>query len=214
MRPACDLDPATDGTADCAAGCTSTTGQYVSKFTVSYSLDGTVWTPVCAQYSQGQCREWEFDGNSDSDTAHSVVFQHPIPRARYLRIEPTSDGVVGSATIRGAIQTCGGRTDGLCSFEVQTYNGTAVTKEAVLTDVDAASWRAVPIAAQTNPTTEFIGTTQTAQQARFVRLTSDCDGVVSVADFRIHAQACSCDAGPVVWPTDGAAGCASADTGR
>jgi len=210
--PVCDLDSTTNDSAECAAGCTAGTspGEYVSKFEAKYSTDGTQWLDVLT-CSAGICSAIQFDGNSDSDTPVSVVFPQPVT-ARYLRIVPTSDGIVGSATIRGAIQTCGGRTDGLCAFDVQTYAGTASTKEDVLDDVAVASWQS--LALQTEPTTEFIGTTQAAQEARFVRLTSDCDGVVSVADFRIHAQACSCDSETVVWPTDGAAGCAAPDTGR
>ena len=206
---ACDLDVVTDGTAECAAGCAR--GEYVSKFTVQYSTDGSTWRPIqlCAG---GICATIEYDGNSDPDIAQAVVFL-TLLTARYLRLAPTADGVVGSATIRGAIQTCGGRADGVCAFDVQTYGGAATAIADVLADVDAASWTS--LTAQTAPTTQFIGSTQAPQEAQFVRLTTDCDGTVSIAELEIFAQACDCaDAAQLLWATDGAGGCEVFGEGR
>jgi hypothetical protein len=215
--PTCDLDAGTDATAECAAGCTGVNASYVSKFTIQYSDDATTWASVRV-CNVGICTITEFIGTA---TAQEVVLSDPIT-ARYVRIVPTADGLVGSATISGSILTCGDRTDGLCAYDVQTYGGAQTTLADVFADADDASWTSFPGAAQTSLSTEVVGTTQAVQEAQFVRVTTDCTGVVSIAELELIAQACNCDPDPdpdvdaplFVWATDGAGACASGDAGR
>jgi len=190
---------------------------YVSKFTIQYSDDATTWASVRV-CNAGICTITEFNGTA---TAQEVVLSDPIT-ARYVRIVPTADGLVGSATISGSILTCGDRTDGLCAYDVQTYGGAQTTLADVFADADDASWTSFPGAAQTSLSTEVVGTTQAVQEAQFVRVTTDCTGVVSIAELELIAQACNCDPDPdpavdaplFVWATDGAGACASGDAGR
>ena len=191
----CDLDSSTDSTAACPAGCTLVE-EFVTSFKVKKSTDGTTWSYITlAGFAQ------EFVGNMDGSSVASVLFDSPVT-ARYLQIEPVLS--VGAATVSVAANSCSDRTEGVCAYDVLTYSGSMMTLDDVFADTAANVWTSFPGAAQTTVSTAVVGSTQTAQQAQFVKVTTDqtgCTYSATIAEVELFAQAYNCDdSNALVWP--------------
>jgi len=204
-----DSEAACTGVSGCSfsAGSDPVPGEFVSTFSVKYSAnDGATWTDVTD--SSGTIAI--FDGNSDGDTQVDTIFDEPI-LAQYVRIY--AESFETSAALRAGLLQCSDRTEGLCSYDIQTYGGSATTLADVFADDESASWTSFPAAEQTALTAAVVGQTQSPAEAQFVRVTTDqsCDGnmrAASIAELELFAQACDCSNEELIgWPTDGNGQC-------
>ncbi|XP_032218392.2 venom prothrombin activator omicarin-C non-catalytic subunit isoform X2 [Nematostella vectensis] len=81
-------------------------GQWVSRYTLSYSCDGRTW----ARYSTSAEHVHQFTANNDSATVVKNILTRPI-LARKVRIEPKSWAEYGAICMRVELYGCDKQTD-------------------------------------------------------------------------------------------------------